>query len=116
MNDRKIKWLILLFGVFLVVKLTGDIIKVQNAGGRVVDEEKKLATAQELNGQLKKQLLEVETPQFMEREAREKLGYGKPGEVVLILPEPTSSNSGVYKDNVDTEANWIKWRKLYLGF
>jgi len=32
----------------------------------------------------------VQSPEWQEAEIKEKLGYGKPGETVLILPKETS--------------------------
>jgi cell division protein FtsB len=114
-KGKAIRWAVLIIGIIITVRLINNITRLVNVGGRVTQEEKKLADAQLLNKQLKESLLEVQTPQFMEREAREKLGYGKPGEVVLVIPDnlnPKSVNQG---SKSDEEPNWVKWRKLYFG-
>ena len=50
---------------------------------------------------------------FIEKEAREKLGLGKPGEVVVILPkvEQRPSNAPA----TEGKANWRKWWELYVA-
>jgi cell division protein FtsB len=116
MKRKVIGWAVLITGVVLCVKLVGNISRLINMGGRVTQEEKKLADAQNLNKQLKDKLLEVQTPQYMEREAREKLGYGKPGEVVLVIPGQDQTSNHKLQTTTNNEPNWVKWRKLYLGF
>ena len=39
------------------------------------------------NRELKKKLAQVQSAEFVETEARNKLGYSKPGETVVIIPE-----------------------------
>lgn len=109
-------WTVLILGVVILAKLVNNISRLVRAGGRVTQEEKKLADTQALNRQLKERLSEVQTPQYMERQAREKLGYGKPGEVILVLPEQNGTQSSVLSTQEDKSENWVRWRKLYLGF
>jgi hypothetical protein len=46
---------------------------------------------------------------------REKLGYGKPGEVVVILPDDRVEKGDLRVER-EKLPNWKQWRKLYLGF
>ncbi len=59
---------------------------------------------------------EAESPEFVEKEAREKLGLGKEGETVVVLPEDTH-RSQIQDQNVagDNDANWRRWLKVF-GF
>ena len=66
------------------------------------------------NERLKLRLDEVQTPEWQEEEIREKLGYGKPGETVLILPENEEQEGGRVEEYKEPEANWRKWWKLYI--
>ncbi len=116
MNSRIVRWAVLIIGVVLFVRLAGNVLRLVNAGGRVADEEKKLKAAQALTQQLKGQLAQVQTPEYMEREAREKLGYGKPGEVVLVMPPQDQITNNKLQITNQDQQNWVKWRKLYLGF
>lgn len=57
------------------------------------------------------------SPEFLEREARDKLGLVKKDEKLLILPEPENilrgSDLQVLNDvKVDKTPNWIKWKKF----
>ena len=116
MRNKVIGWMVLIVGIVLCVKLLNNISRLVNVGGRVTQEEKKLADAQSLNNQLKNKLQEVQTPLHMEREAREKLGYGKQGEVVLVIPDQDQVMNSKLQITTDNEPNWVKWRNLYLGF
>ena len=70
--------------------------------------------AEEENRKLKERLAEITSPEFVEREAREKLGYGKEGETLLVLP---NQNSTQYSEKSAQEEgpNWRKWWKLYIA-
>lgn len=53
-----------------------------------------------------------ESPEFLEREARDKLGLIKEGERVVILPENPAVLGGIVEDQpakVDGSPNWKKW-------
>lgn len=91
----------------------GNVWRLYKAGDKVVAARRELADAQAEQDKLKKQLEYVQSDEFVEREAREKLGLGKPGEEVIILP--SSPNLKPQATNPNTEANWRKWWKLYVA-
>lgn len=107
-------WAVLILGVVLALKTGGNVIRLWKAGGWVEEAKKEAAASQEENKQLNDQLSQVQTPQYMEREAREKLGYGKPGEIVVVLPDEVAPPSAKVSEGL--QPNWVRWRKLYLGF
>jgi len=115
MNKKVVNWVILIAGLVVAIRLVSKIFRLVNMGGRVIQEEKKLTETQNLNRQLKDQLAEVQTPQYMERQAREKLGYGKPGEIVLVIPDQDQITNHKPQTTKSDAPNWVKWRKLYLG-
>jgi len=105
---------LLVLGVFLAVRISLNVIRLYRAGGRLQDAQKELAAATVDNQRLKQQLQEVQTPQYMEREARDKLGYGKPGEIVVVIPEDEISQVGLQQQQKQVKVPiWEQWRKLY---
>jgi len=90
-----------------------NVWKLYKAGDKVEVARKELAEVQAEQEKLKAQLEYVQSDEFVEREAREKLGLGKPGEEVVIVPSPPNPKSQA--PNSKTEANWHKWWKLYMG-
>lgn len=77
-----------------------DLIKNQNSS-----YERNLAENRELKAKLK----QVQTQEFIEEEARNKLFLSKPGEKEILLPSPTStpSTQTVYVPN------WQKWLEFF---
>lgn len=116
MKDSKGSLVLLILGGFLAIRIGANLVRLYRAGGRVEEAKKHLAAVTEQNIQLKQQLQEVQTPLYMEREARDKLGYGKAGEVVVVIPEEELQQISLKQTDkgTDTDPNWIKWRKLYL--
>ena len=117
MRVKVTSWLWLVIGLILVIRTAGNVYRLWKAGGRVEEAQRKLAQAEKENEQLNRQLSEVQTPYFMERQVREKLGYGKPGEIVMVLSEDSSQDPESNNQDMGAkDPNWKRWRKLYLGF
>lgn len=81
----------------------------------VIEAEKTLEKEKKENEMLQKQLIEVKKPEFIEKEARNKLFMIKPGEQMVIVTSPT-------RDPVQDEARnktkklpiWQQWIKLFF--
>lgn len=74
--------------------------------------KEKLAEEQKESRFLKERLFNVKTNQFIEKEAREKLGMSRPGEYIVIAPTSTPLNEE--RIEIDTKPNWLKWWKLFF--
>jgi cell division protein FtsB len=109
-----IRILIVLFGFVLVFRTGSNVWRLYKTGDRVANAREKLAKVTRENEELKQKAEEVNDPEYMEKLAREKLGYGYEGEVVLVMPEE-QVESGKLKVENENIPNWQKWGKLYLG-
>ena len=89
-------------GIFITLE---DENTAENLKEKLVSEQKK-------NQFLKEHLFYVKTNQFVEEEAREKLGMSRPGEYVVIAPTSTSLNQE--KIEIDMRPNWRKWWELFF--
>ena len=85
------------------------------------ETRQQLEAAKAENRRLQTKLEEVQTDEFVEKEAREKLGYGREGETVLILPKQDNAQGPVMpagRQVLSTQEpeipNWRKWWKLYV--
>lgn len=96
----------------MAVQTGRNVVRLYLAGNRVKEAQRQLDVAKAKNEQLTKWLAEVNSPEFVEREAREKLGYGKEGEVMVILPV-AKEQSSFAKASAD-KPNWRKWWDLYV--
>ncbi|MBI4999588.1 septum formation initiator family protein [Candidatus Gottesmanbacteria bacterium] len=114
LRSRLINIIILIIGLFLIVNLTRSIIDLLKSGDRIKEAEEKVAQLRLKNEELKKKLVEVQSPFFLEKIAREKLGLAKEGEVVVILPLNPTQSVGSGQAQNETLPNWQKWLKLFF--
>ena len=67
----------------------------------------------------KEELLEIkkltESSEFVEREARDKLGMVREGEILVVLPQTEESSNPQATNLPDDSTNWQKWMRLYFG-
>jgi cell division protein FtsB len=105
----------------VVFLLTLSIIKNINKVSRVkeeIDREKaRIAKIEAENRELEQKVALTNSPQFVEKEIRNKLGLVKTGEVIVVLPdeETLKKLAPPIKDNADylPDPNWKKWIKLF---
>jgi cell division protein FtsB len=67
------------------------------------------------NQKLKKEITQVNKPQFIESEARNKLLLAKSGEGIVIIPADKLSSSTPPPVIIDTRPNWLKWWQLFFN-
>jgi cell division protein FtsB len=104
--------LVFLVGGVIIVNLALGCWRLWQAGGKVGEAAKQLEKLKIKNEKLKSELEYVKSPEFVEKEAREKLGLGRPGEEVWILPS-ISANQPPISENQD-KPNWERWWELFL--
>ena len=111
LKKKLVNLIILILGFYLIVNLTRSIFELVRAGDKIKEAESGAAQLQFKNDELKKRLAEVQSPKYLEKIAREKLGLAKKGEVVVILPpyQPPSPPAG--GENLP---NWKKWLRLFF--
>ena len=97
-----------------MVRLTGNVWRLWKAGDRIKQAELEVRSQESENQKLQKRLAEVQSPEFIEREAKEKLGLVKEGEEIVILPE-TKLEPSFAKASEGRQSNWRKWWKLYVS-
>jgi len=113
-SRRNLQIVLIVLGIGLALKMSVNIWRVYWSGQRLVQAQKALDLAQVEQDGLKKTLSYVRTPEFVEKEAREKLGYGREGEVVLIMPKFPDRTKGEVLSAKNLPA-WKQWWKLYIG-
>lgn len=115
MVKRLISFTILLIGLYLIINLTRDISRLLRAKDSVALVEKKVEKLQEEQGRLLELKEYYSSPEFIEKEAREKLGMAKPGETIIILPTNLPQVLGRSEDREEpTIPNWRKWWELFF--
>lgn len=116
MKNRFLRILVFGLGVFLIVSLSRSIIDIWQKGGLLDKEEERLAKARLENEELAKELERLQSPEYIEKQAREKLGLGREGEVVVVLPPQVGSPSPEVKiaPKQPEKAVWQQWVSFLL--
>lgn len=112
-NTKTIILVIVIFALLLAIKnIVGSILTLRQ-NSRIVTTIKQQEKAEKQKREfLKQQLYFVNTSQFIENEAREKLGMVKPGEHIVLAPPPINKAQKVAI--VDNSPNWQKWWRLFF--
>src|SRR3989344_7028860 len=79
----------ILIVLILSLNLIGQIINTLKSGERIDQATEKLHQLETENKELKNRLEEVKSSDFIEAEARNKLGLAKEGEIIVIIPDET---------------------------
>lgn len=102
----------------MVVSLSRSLWSRYRRVGRLEELQTEVTELEEEDQQLKQQKVAVESEEFLEREARDKLQMVKPGEKIVILPENVLGEVGGgevgLEETVDLEPNWKRWYKLFF--
>ncbi len=111
---------ILIVGVSLLVAVTlsrsvYNLWKKHNVVGKRAEI---LAMEQRENERLQQELIDVQKPEFIEKEVREKLGMARDGEVVVILPkvQPPADKLGLRDGKKQTKETfyWLQWWEIFF--
>lgn len=100
---------ICLVAIFTLSRSILDLIKRRDM---IKERQNALLRVEAENKKLKDQLSQVQSPEFIERQAREKLGLVKEGETVVFLPEASASAS--QSASTQNLPNWKKWIRLFF--
>lgn len=96
----------------MAVRTAQNVWRLWRAGDRVTEAKQALVEAQAENQQLQARLAEVQSDEYVEKEAREKLGYGREGEVILLLPK--GEQAGLKEVREEKKPNWEQWWEAYI--
>lgn len=110
-----VTWILI---VFLLVSTVKNLQKVANIKSAVQVEKAKVEKMKEENAQLQAQITQIQSPEFIEGQIRNKLGLVKPGEAIVVLPDADTLRKLAPQMPVEVETlpdpNWKKWEKLFI--
>lgn len=111
---KKIVFVATVITLLIIINgLFKSIIDVWNKQDLLIQAQKKLELEKQANQKLKAQLSIVDSKEFVEEEARNKLFMGKPGEQPVIIPQNLLKPKE-NKKSVDLRSNWQKWWDLFF--
>lgn len=99
--------------ILAILGLASSLVTIVGRRNILKNRQEELARLKVQNEKLQKKLTEVETPQFVEKEAREKLNMAKPEETIVLVDqtEPTVHNAFPAPNQIP---NWKKWWNLFF--
>lgn len=113
---RKIVVILAVILVLLIAyNLINQILVAFKSSDRLSAAAEKVYSLEAQNSELKKKLQEIKSPQFIEQQARDKLGLSRKGETVVIIPEQKLKEVlGVSQSAEIRFPNWQGWLKIFL--
>jgi cell division protein FtsB len=112
---RLITGIICIVCLIFIFNIVKSIVSLWQRGSLVTDQQAILTQKQQENETLKAKLQEAESPEFIERQAREKLNLQKEGEVVVVLPKSQNLNANDQKEIIPVIPNWKQWWKMIIN-
>lgn len=79
--------LVIVIVLVIAYNLLRQITQALKSGERLSEATEELYKLQNKNQELKKKLPQIQSLDFIEQQARDKLGLSKKGETVVIIPE-----------------------------
>ena len=110
LKSRLITTVILALGLYLIFNLSKSTYDLWQRKALVKEAQEEKKEEEKKNRELKGKLEFVQSPEFIEKEAREKLGLAKPGETIVIIPPQEATQSDV----AEVLPNWKRWWKLFF--
>jgi cell division protein FtsB len=112
-NTKTVLLLLIIVILLVVIKnIVGSIISLRQNSHIVTSLKQQEEAAKQKREFLKQQLYYANTSQFIENEAREKLGMVKPGEHIVLSPPSATAESKIMV--IDNTPNWKKWWSLFF--
>lgn len=109
-KNRLISGIILITGFYLIFSISKSTFNLWQKAEAVKEVQKERVEAEKKQKKLKDKLEFTQSQEFIEKQAREKLGLVKPGETVVIVT-PLEATQSAIAENLP---NWKRWLKLFF--
>lgn len=109
-NNRFLTALIFLLSFYFIFSLSKSTYNLWQKAELVKEAQEKRTKEEKKNTELKKKLQFTQSQEFVEKEAREKLGWTKPGEMIVVIPPFEATQSAIEA----ALPNWKRWLKLFF--
>ena len=107
--------LIIFVSLIVAYNLINQIIEATKSGERLSSAADEVYKLEIKNKTLKEKLSQIKSPEFIEQEVRNKLGFAKTGETVVVIPEEKLKMVlGTGSSAVVRLPNWLGWLKVFF--
>lgn len=107
---------IILLGLLIAYNLLSQITNAVRSSDRLSGAADKVYRLEAENRQLKAKLVQIQSVQFIEEQARNKLGLTKQGETIVVIPEEKLRQIlGASQSAQVRLPNWSGWWRLFFN-
>ena len=106
-------WILFFLCLLLFISTINSRINLSKRANIFKNAQDRVHQASEKQKQLERELARVQSQQYIEEQAREKLNLSREGEITLIIPT-ISITQDPMPTPVENLANWQKWWKVFL--
>jgi cell division protein FtsB len=93
--------------------LSQSVVRLIGRKSLLKTKQEELVRLQKEQENLKNKLTIAQTPEFIEKEAREKLNLGKAGETIILV-ESGDTQAQIQDKGTTETPNWKKWWNLFF--
>ena len=112
-RSRGFKFIIFLFSLGAIVTAPRSLYEMWQRRDLLQERQEVRDTLASKNEELKRELAQAQTPEYVEEVAREKLGLVKEGETIILMSPRKDSGQANFA-TPDSVANWKKWWRLFF--
>lgn len=106
---------IILLALLIAYNLLSQITNAVKSSDRLSEAVERVYRLEVENRQLKTKLAQIQSAQFIEEQARNKLGLSKVGETIVIIPdEKLRQVLGATQSTQPRLPNWLGWWKMFF--
>lgn len=115
MLKKLILGLIIIIVLIIAYNLIRQIMEAVKSGERLSESAEAVYKLEIKNKELKEKLTQIKSPEFLEEEIRNRLGFAKPGETVVVIPqEKLKLILGASASAEVRLPNWLGWLKVFF--
>jgi cell division protein FtsB len=101
--------ILFIFIIHNIIQQIENLIKNGSASSNLTQQYQQAKTKNEF---LTQQLYYVNNDQYVEKQAREKLGYTKKGEYIVLVPSPSPAQK--QQKDLEKQNTWKQWWDLFI--
>ena len=105
---------ILVFESYLIISSSQSVWSLWQKQGEAEKKRQEVEKLEVENRRLQSRLAYEQSPQFVEKQAREKLNLVKPGETVVVIPEDVLKAATASAVPTPPPPNWQQWLRLFF--
>jgi len=104
--------------ILMIISMIRNIGRVISIRKEVEKERLKLTKIEAENKRIQDEVAHIQTPEFVERQIRDKLGLVRDGETIVVLPDEEVLRKLAPKIDIQEDylpdPIWKKWLKLFF--